>query len=387
MKYNADKPSGNNLSILGMGCMRFPAGKAETERMVLSAIEGGVNFFDTAYIYPGSERTLGDILYKNSKRKDVHIATKLPLLRCASAEDFDIYFNESLKRLKTDYIDYYLLHSVVDNKQWEHFRSLGITEWLEGKKKAGLIKNIGFSYHGTCGDFIKILEAYDWGFCMVQYNYYDENYQVGRTGVQAAAQKGVSVMIMEPLLGGRLATGLPKQAARIFKDADPNRSPADWALDWLWDQPEVTVVVSGMSSAQIVEKNLQAVERHKPLTDADKVVYAKVVEHFRKSYKVNCTGCNYCLPCPMGINIPACLSAYNARYTQGFITSMVLYMTSTAAIRKVTSSPRKCNGCGKCEKHCPQSIPIRKELKRIGKKFEPLPIRMIMALARKIMVR
>jgi hypothetical protein len=387
MTYRDDKPSGNKLSALGMGCMRFPSSKAETERMILAAIEGGVNFFDTAYIYPGSEKTLGEILSRHDKRKDIYIATKLPLLMCRGASDFDKYFNESLKRLKTDYVDYYFLHSVTDYKQWELFKAYGIEEWLAERKKDGSIKNVGFSYHGTCDDFIKILESYDWGFCMIQYNYYDENYQVGRKGLLAAAQKGVSTMIMEPLLGGRLATGLPKQAAEIFKKADPTRSPADWALGWLWNQPEVTVVVSGMSSTEVLEKNLKAVKNFKPLTEGDNAVYTKVVEHFRKLYKINCTGCNYCLPCPKGINIPAVFSAYNALYIQGYITGMTLYMTSTAAIRKTPTSPHICNACGKCEKQCPQYIPIRKMLKKVGRRCEPLPLRWILALIRKIMAR
>jgi hypothetical protein len=387
MKYIEDKPSGNQLSILGLGCMRFPTSKAETERLVLASVEKGVNYFDTAYIYPGSEKTLGEILAKHNKRKDVFIATKMPMLKCVGYDDFDKFFHLSLSRLQTDYIDYYLMHNITDFAQWDKFRALGIEDWLALKKKEGKINNIGFSFHGTYDEFIKIIDSYPWGFCMVQYNYYDENYQVGRKGVQAAASRGISTMIMEPLLGGRLAAGLPKGAEELFKKADPNRSAADWALGWLWNQPEVTVVVSGMSSTQVLEKNVNAVESYKPLTDTDKTTYAGVVEVFRKSYKIKCTGCNYCLPCPKGINIPACLSAYNARYTQGYITGMTLYMTSTAAVRRETTSPRNCNGCGLCEKQCPQNIPIRQALKTVTKKFEPLPIRMIMALLRKVLAR
>jgi hypothetical protein len=387
VQYREDKTSGKRLSVLGLGCMRFPTSRAETERLILAAIDGGVNYFDTAYIYPGSEKALGEILDRHKKRNDVYIATKLPLMMCRNAEDFDGFFNESLKRLKTNYIDYYLLHSVNDFAQWERFRALGIEDWIAKKRKAGQIKNIGFSYHGTCDDFLKILASYNWGFCMIQYNYFDENYQAGRKGLRAAALGGVSVMVMEPLLGGRLATGLPKQAKEIFKQADPDKTPADWALDWLWNQPEVTVVVSGMSSTQVVEKNLKAVDNFLPMTDAMLTVYDDVIAHFRKSFKIKCTGCNYCLPCPKGINIPACFSAYNASYVQGFITGATLYMTSTAAIRKKTASPRNCNGCGKCERDCPQYIPIRKELKRTARRFEPLPIRAILWVVRKVMAR
>jgi len=384
MQYREDK-HGNKLSVLGLGCMRFPRDKAETERMILAAIEGGVNYFDTAYIYPGSEVTLGGILAKHNKRKDIYIATKLPLMMCKSAKDFDRIFNEQLKRLQTDYVDYYMMHSVSDFDQWETLRAMGIEAWLEEKKKSGQIRQVGFSYHGTCGDFIKTLDSYPWEFCMIQYNYYDENYQAGRKGLLAAAERGVMVTIMEPLLGGRLATGLPKQAVEMFAKADPNVSPADWALWWLWNHKEVGVILSGMSSLKQMESNMRAADSFRTLSDGELEIYADVVELFRKSYKIKCTSCNYCLPCPMGINIPACFSAYNTRYAQGFITGMTLYMTSTAAIKKKRSSPHSCNNCGKCEKICPQYIPIRKELKKVGRKLEPLPVRLVLALVRRVM--
>jgi len=387
MQYREDKISGNKLSILGLGCMRFPRDKTETERMILAAIEGGVNFFDTAYLYPNSENTLGGILAKHNKRKDVYIATKLPLIMCKTSSDFDKFFNKQLERLQTDYIDYYFLHSVADFAQWESFRKMGIEQWLAEKKESGQIRNIGFSYHGTCGDFLKILESYPWGFCMIQYNYYDENYQAGKKGLLAAAEKGISVMVMEPLLGGRLATGLPKQAVEMFEKSDPNLTPADWAFWWLWNQEEVTVVLSGMSSLQQMEENIRSIGNFRTLTDDEMAVYANVVELFRKAYKINCTSCNYCLPCPKGINIPACFSAYNTSCVQGFVTGMTLYATSTAAITKNPVSPHICNQCGKCEKICPQYIPIRKELKKVARRFEPLPLRLGLALARKIMAR
>ena len=386
MQYREDKASGNMLSALGLGCMRF-RDKAETERMILAAIDGGVNFFDTAYIYPNSEKTLGEILAKHGKRKDVYVATKLPLILCKSADDFDRFFNEQLQRLRTDYVDYYFMHSVSDFAQWESFQKMGIERWIAEKRKAGQIRQIGFSYHGTCDDFLKVLDSYAWEFCMIQYNYYDENYQAGKKGLLAAAEKGVSVMIMEPLLGGRLATGLPKQAAGMFAKADPALAPADWAFRWLWNQGEVTVAVSGMNTLQQMESNIRCADNSRRLTDGELAVYADVVELFRKSYKINCTSCNYCLPCPKGINIPACFSAYNSSYAQGFVTGMTLYMTSTAAITKNPNSPRLCNECGKCEKHCPQYLPIRKWLRKTSGRFEPLPLRLIMALVRRVMTR
>ena len=384
MQYREDK-AGNKLSALGLGCMRFSFDKIETERMILAAIKGGVNYFDTAYIYPNSEVTLGEILTKHNMRKDIYIATKMPVNKCKSADDFDIFFNEQLHRLQTDYIDYYFLHMLPDFVLWEKLQKMGIEQWVEKKKKLGEIRQIGFSYHGTCNDFLRILNSYPWEFTMIQYNYYDENYQAGKKGLLAAAEKGVSVMVMEPLLGGRLATGLPKQVVGVFKKSDPNLTPADWAFWWLWNQPEVTVVLSGMNSTQIMESNLNSIKNFRPLTEKEMVVYSDVVALFRKSYKINCTGCNYCQPCPMGINIPACLSVYNTSYLQGYGTGIAMYITSTAAITKNPHSPRLCDGCGKCEKICPQGISIRNELKKVTRRFEPLPMRVGFALIRHIM--
>ncbi|MCL2397546.1 MAG: aldo/keto reductase [Defluviitaleaceae bacterium] len=387
MQYRQDKPSGNNLSMLGLGCMRFPRDKTETERMILAAIDGGVNFFDTAYIYPGSEKTLGEVLAKHNRRKDVYIATKLPIVMCKTSADFDRFFNEQLRRLQTDYIDYYFMHNVPDFAQWDAMRKMGIEQWIADKKAAGQIGRIGFSYHGTFDDFLKVLDSYPWEFCMIQYNYYDENYQAGKRGLLAAAEKGLSVIVMEPLLGGRLATGLPKQAVEVFKNTNPDLTPADRALWWLWNHPEVTVVLSGMSSTQIMEQNLRSARNFRSLTDTELASYADVVKIFRKSYKINCTGCNYCLPCPKGINIPACLSAYNTSYAHGYMKGMMLYATTTAVITKTPNSPRLCNDCGKCEKVCPQYIPIHKSLKKVARRFESLPLRGAFALVRRIIGR
>jgi len=384
VQYRKNK-AGNNLSALGFGCMRFPREMAETERMILAAIKGGVNFFDTAYIYPNSEAVLGEILAKNNLRNDVYVATKLPVAFCKRSGDFDKYFNEQLIRLQTDYIDYYFIHSLSDFEMWESLKEMGIEQWLDEKKSSGKIHQIGFSFHGTCDEFIKILNDYPWEFTMIQYNYYNENYQAGKRGLRAAAEKGLPVMIMEPLLGGRLAKELPPQAVEMFKDSDPDLTPADWALWWLWNQPEVTVVVSGMESTEIVERNLRSLDNFRPLAGNELAVYSDVVAFFRKSYKVNCTACNYCLPCPKGIDIPACLFAYNASYVQGYRKGIKLYATNIGIITKSPNSPRLCNDCGKCEHICPQKIPIRKELKKVSRRFEPLPIRLAIAVVKRFL--
>jgi predicted aldo/keto reductase-like oxidoreductase len=384
MHYREDKVSGNKLSILGLGCMRFSRNMAETERMILAAIDGGVNYFDTAYIYPNSEETLGTILAKHKKRESVFIATKLPLMMCKSHDDFDKFFNKELERLQTDYIDYYLMHMITDSVQWETFRRWGIEQWIAEKKQSGKIRQAGFSFHGSCGEFLKILDAYQWDFCQIQYNYSNENYQAGKEGLKAAAAKGIPVIIMEPLLGGKLAAGLPKEAVKLFSRADPSLSPAAWALRWLWNQSEVTCVLSGMNTSEQMEENIRSAENVRSLTAVELSAYGEVIAIFNKAYKIKCTGCNYCMPCPKGINIPGCFAAYNTSFAHSFTTGMHQFLMSTALMSKKPYSPRLCIECGKCESHCPQHLPIRKTLKQVSGRMEPLPIRVALSIARRI---
>jgi predicted aldo/keto reductase-like oxidoreductase len=385
MQYREDKVSGNKLSILGLGCMRFSRNMAETERMILTAIDGGINYFDTAYVYPNSEETLGTILEKHKKRESVFIATKLPLIMCKGPEDFDKFFNKELERLQTDYIDYYLMHMITDSAQWETFTGWGIEQWIAEKKQTGKIRQIGFSFHGSCGEFLKILNAYQWDFCQIQYNYSNENYQAGKEGLKAAAAKGIPVIIMEPLLGGRLVTGLPKEAAALFSATEPSLSPAAWAFRWLWNQNEVTCVLSGMNTVTQMEDNLQSAENACSLTGMELAVYAEVVALLSRAYKINCTGCNYCMPCPKGINIPGCFAAYNTSFAHNFTTGLTQFLMSTAAMGKKPHSPRHCIECGKCESHCPQHLPIRKTLKQVARRMEPLPIRLGFSIVRRFL--
>jgi predicted aldo/keto reductase-like oxidoreductase len=382
MQYREDKVSGNKLSILGLGCMRFSHDMAETERMILAAIDGGVNYFDTAYGYPGSEETLGKILEKHKKRESIFIATKLPLIICKGPEDFDRFFDKELERLKTNYIDYYLMHMITDFAQWETFCGWGIEQWIADKKRVGKIRQIGFSFHGSCGEFLKILDAYKWEFCQIQYNYSNENYQAGKEGLKAAARKGIPVMIMEPLLGGKLAIGLPPEANTLFAKTNPSLSPAARAFFWLWNQGEVTCVLSGTNTTVQIEENIRTACSAYFLSEAELAVYAEVVAIFNKAYKIHCTGCNYCMPCPKGINIPGCFAAYNTSFVQGFTTGMQQFLTSTAVMGKNPSSPRLCVKCGKCEKHCPQHLPIRNALKKVSARMEPLLIRIGISLVR-----
>ena len=375
MNYRKDR-YGNLLSILGFGCMRFPqkGGRidiAETEREIVAAVHAGVNYFDTAYIYPGSEAALGEILHRNGLRDRVNIATKLPHYLIKSKDGLEKLFREELRRLKTDHIDYYLMHMLTNRETWQRLCSLGILEWLEEKKRSGEIRQVGFSYHGNSEEFCQLLDVYDWDFCQIQYNYMDEHSQAGRRGLTRAAEKGIPVIIMEPLRGGKLVNRLPEKAKQTFAAAKVKRSPAAWAFLWLWDQPEVTVVLSGMNSMQMLEENIKtASEAHCGiLTEDDQAMLADVKQTISEGMKVGCTGCGYCQPCPKGVDIPGTFAAYNRCYSEGRFWGLVDYFMCTALRQKATAASN-CIGCGKCEKHCPQHIEIRRELQNAQKVLE-----------------
>lgn len=390
MQFREDKRSGNQLSVLGFGCMRLPRGISgidmkKSEQIILRAIENGVNYFDTAYLYPGSEAALGKILADNDMREKVYIATKLPLGNCKKPGDFDHYFNIQLEKLQTGYIDYYLMHNINSLSQWQYLCDLGIEDWIRQRQSDGTIRQIGFSFHGTSKEFIKVLDAFDWDFCQIQYNYSDENYQAGVAGLRRAAEKDMPVIIMEPLLGGKLATGLPKEAEAVFRKANAKYSPAAWALRWLLNQPEVTVILSGMNSDEQVQENLATSNAATPgmLTEEEHEAYQNVVEIFRKTYKITCTGCGYCLPCPQDVNIPGCFAAYNSSYGMGRIVGIMQYVTGTAAHRTKNQMASKCTGCGNCEKQCPQHIEIRSALKDVERRMEPFYFKAAMAIMRR----
>jgi len=381
MQYRIDARSGNKLSILGFGCMRYPRALGridaqKTEELIMHSIKNGVNYFDTAWVYPGSEETLGLVLEKNQARDKVYIATKLPLILLKSPADFDKYFLQSLERLKTNYVDYYLLHMLTDFEQWTKLKNWGIEKWITERKQSGGIKRIGFSFHGAQSDFLKIIDDYDWEFCQIQYNYSDKNFQAGVKGLQAAAPK-MPVVIMEPLLGGKLANGLPKDAVKIFKKANENLSPAAWGLNWVWNQKEVTLLLSGMSTMEQLEENLRLADNADAgmLGERELNVYAEVLELVNHSYKIHCTGCNYCMPCPKGVNIPGCFTAYNTMYSLGYALGMHQFITSTGLFSEKGGEPSHCIKCGKCESHCPQHIEIMKQLSIVRRKMEPWPLR------------
>jgi predicted aldo/keto reductase-like oxidoreductase len=384
MQYRTDPQSGLSLSALGFGCMRFPLNAELREKLILDAIGAGVNYFDTAYRYPGSEAALGGILAKHQLREKVYIADKLPHSACKSAQDFERFFAETLKRLKTSYIDYYLIHNIGSKDAWERLEALGIREWIAQKKEQGAMRFIGFSFHGKSVDFIPLLDAYAWDFCQIQYNYMNEHYQAGAAGLRAIHERGMAAIIMEPLLGGKLAQKLPPKAKDRMERAVPGRSPAAWALQWLWDQPEVTVVLSGMNGLDQLSDNIETACRATSgaLTPEERAVYAEARAAIEAAYKFPCTGCSYCMPCPAGVNIPASFEACNLSYAMGFIAGIQQYANATSLLK---TGPGKCTQCGACVQKCPQNIQIPERLKDVRKHMEPLPVRAIVSLVGKVM--
>lgn len=375
MQYRKNK-SGEDISLLGYGCMRFTRkgggidlDKAEKE--IRLALEGGVNYFDTAYIYPGSEAALGEIFRRIGCREKIQIATKLPHYLIKSMDGIEKIFKEELKRLQTDYIDYYLMHMLTDVETWEKLKKLGIEQWIDDKKKSGKIRHIGFSYHGHTDMFCRLIDAYGWDFTQIQYNYMDEHSQAGRRGLKYAAEKGIPVIIMEGLRGGKLVDLLPESAKKLIAGHEPKRSPAEWAFRWLYTQPEVTCVLSGMNSCEMVTENLRIADETKAgdFTEEDFALIEKVKKEIQKTVKVGCTGCGYCMPCPMGVDIPEAFRCYNNYYAEGKGAAKREYMQCTL-FRKDHSNASGCIGCGKCETHCPQQIPIRKELKEAAARLE-----------------
>lgn len=377
------------LSLLGYGCMRFTKknGQADlekAERELRLALDGGVNYLDTAYIYAGNEQALGKILEKNNWRERVYLATKLPQYLVKSISGAERIFREELARLKTDCIDYYLMHMLTDVAQWHRLEKMGVREWIAEKKKSGAIRHIGFSFHGNSEMFLQILSAYDWDFCQIQYNYMDEHSQAGRSGLEAAQAKGIPVIIMEPLRGGRLVNMLPRTALQRMAQSERGWSPAQWGLHWLWNQSGVICVLSGMNSEEMVRQNLQAAAEAETngFSEADFALIQDVRNELNANILVGCTGCGYCMPCPKGVDIPASFRCLNEISIDGKAKAVKEYWQTTG-VKKVSGRASGCVGCGRCEQHCPQGIPIREMLKTAARELET-PFYRLATLAMKI---
>jgi len=373
MEYRTLGRNGPRVSALGFGAMRLPVtGEAEqvdeaaTIEMVRYAVDRGVNYIDTAYVYHGgnSEVAVGKAL-EDGYRAKVLLATKSPIWMVKQTEDFDRFLDEQLVRLRTDHIDFYLLHCVQE-ASWQAMQQLRALDWAERARRDGRIGRIGFSFHDSFPVFQQILDAYDWDLCQIQYNLVNENVQAGTAGLQYAAAKGVGVVIMEPLFGGTLAN--PPPQVRELWDAAGYR-PADVALRWVWDRPEVSVVLSGMSAMVQVQENITTAERAGVgrLTDDERAVVRRVQETYEQLSPIPCTKCGYCLPCPHGVNIPLNFELYNeSTVFQG--SSVVLCRNLYLGLPE-SQRAAACQACGNCEELCPQGIDVSKLMPDVDNHF------------------
>lgn len=358
------------LSALGFGCMRFPTenGKVnekEAINMIRYAIDNGVNYIDTAYPYHNgnSELIVGKAL-KDGYRDKVKLATKSPVWLVEKQDDFDKYLNEQLDKLNTDHIDMYLFHA-LSKERWEKLKSLKFYEFVERAIKDGKIKYIGFSFHDDIDTFKEIVDSYNWTFCQIQYNYMDEYHQAGVEGLKYAANKGLAVIVMEPLKGGKLAKEPPKEINEIWKSSNTKNTPVELALKWIWNQPEVSLVLSGMSSMEQLKGNIKAASEAKvnSLTSEELNLIDLVKKKYIDLTKVNCTSCKYCMPCPVGVDIPRNFSLYNDAFVYNDLANCSKNYSGLEEKAKASS----CVECGKCEEACPQHIPIREMLKNVAK--------------------
>lgn len=372
-----------DISILGFGCMRFPVfdidpakiDEQKASEMLRYAIDHGLNYLDTAYTYHGpggstggsSEPFLGNFL-KNGLREKVYLASKLPSWLISSRNDMDLYLDRQLERLQTDYIDYYLIHA-LGSKYWASMHPLGLISFIDQARSDGKIRHAGFSFHDNSIDLFKeIVDAYDWDFCQIQYNYLDENYQAGKEGLEYAASRGLGIVIMEPLKGGSLAQQLPEEAGQILAETKAGRTPADWALSWLWDNPHIQLVLSGMSTMEQVVENIEIADRAEAgmLSTEEHEAIFKVKNILENKVKVDCTSCGYCMPCPEGVDIPRNFQYYNNYHRfddqQTKNNTKIMYKAVITDDEKALS----CVECGNCEPLCPQHINIIEKLKDVA---------------------
>jgi predicted aldo/keto reductase-like oxidoreductase len=383
MQYRQFGKTGYKVSALGFGCMRLPVkgggntGKDvdfdEVTRMIRHAIDNGVNYVDTAYPYHGgmSEVALG-LALKDGYRQKVAIADKSPVFFINKAEDFDKFLDEQLTRLGVDHIDFYLLHSLSANTWRNVVLKFDLLDKAERAKKAGKIGHIGFSFHDSYPAFEEILDGYDgFEFGQIQLNYLDVEKQAGSKGLARLAEKGIGAVIMEPLMGGKLAA-LPDKVKAVFDESGSHRTPVQWALDWLWDMPPVSVLLSGMSTMQQVEDNLAYAEAASKLTDAERQVVEEAMRRYRELIAVPCTGCGYCMPCPFGVGIPSNFGAYNdlKAYDDPAVAEASYKHMMMWQSRKAGAD--SCIGCRSCEAKCPQQIEISAHMPKIAEAFAEL---------------
>ena len=377
MLYRKLGSTNQKVSILGFGCMRLPVIRGQYDNvdvdiaipLIRKAIDNGVNYLDTAYPYHNghSETVIAEAL-KDGYRKKVLIADKLPSWLIQKRTDMDQYLQKQLDRLQTDQIDFYLLHSIKED-YWAKLESLGVLEFLDDAVNDGRIKYTGFSFHGELELFFDVIDSYNWDICQVQYNIVDENFQAGREGINYASNQGIGVVIMEPLRGGTLVKNVPDDVQEIYAEASSERTPAEWALKYLWDQKEIDLVLSGMTSFKDLDENLKIAEKGFPdsLNPEEKMIIREVRAAYRLRKQINCTQCGYCMPCSSGVDIPGNFQELNHAYMfQDIENSRMNYYMLLEEGERASS----CTECGECEKLCPQMIPIQETLKKVQKTFE-----------------
>lgn len=373
MEYRRLGRAKDELSILGFGCMRFSTGQEgeidyeETKKMIRGAIDSGVNYIDTAWPYhmEKSEETVGKIL-QDGYREKVFLATKLPSWLIHTKEDMEKYLQLQLKKLQTEYIDYYLVHALNEN-YWKNLKELDVFSFLDEQLKKGTIRHVGFSFHDSLPLFKEIVDAYDWTFCQIQYNFLNEDYQAGREGLDYAYEKGLGVIIMEPLMGGKLTKRIPEDVKALWESAKTHRTPAEWGLRWLWDQEKVSVVLSGMSEEAQIRENIRIASQSPAnhLLQEEKQLIQQVAKRYFEKIQYGCTECEYCMPCPNGVKIPTVLNLYNEKYMYEE-DNQKTYRT----LKEKNMGPDACIDCGMCEEKCPQHLPIREALQKIQKEYE-----------------
>jgi predicted aldo/keto reductase-like oxidoreductase len=370
MKYRKFGRLDWDVSVLGFGAMRLPVidndparvDEPEALKMIHHAIDHGVNYIDTAYTYHEnqSEIVVGKAL-RNGYREKVKLATKLPSWLVESADDFDRFLDEQLKKLQTGHIDFYLLHA-LNSTYWPKLRDWGVLNWAESAIADGRIRHLGFSFHDEFEVFKEIVDGYDrWEFCQIQFNFMDIEYQAGTKGLDYAAGRGLAVVIMEPLRGGQLTAKVPPSVAELWQGAATDRRPAEWALQWVWDHPQVSVVLSGMSAMQHVLENIAYADRSgaSRLCGDELNLVDKIREEYRRLVPVPCTNCNYCLPCPNGVEIPEIFEHYNNARIYDNLRGPRFHYRNLAADKQADN----CVECLECEEKCPQDIAIVESLK------------------------
>jgi len=401
MQYRTMPGSDEKLSALGYGCMRLPThvgGPASSlidtpkaKAQILGAIERGVNYLDTAapYHLGASESFLGEhILSDSALRQRVNIATKLPCMRIKTTDAMGATFDKQLAKLRVDHFDYYLLHA-LDGPGWDKMVELGVVEFMERIKAEGRVRHLGFSFHGRKEDFLRIVDAYDFAFAQVQYNMLDERYQAGIEGIDHAHAKGMGIIVMEPLRGGSLVGKIPVSVQKLYDEAEVKRSPADWALRWIWNNPKVTLLLSGMNVDAHIDENIRIACDAPPsgMNEAELAIIDRVRATYRELLQVDCTGCAYCMPCPEGIDIPAAFKNLNNRHMFGRL-EPTLFHAAYLGIQTPDGQPHwtsSCVDCGKCEGKCPQHIPIREKFALVQRDLEGPLVKSIAWLGRTMM--